>query len=100
MRIANAVHERIFYAGVDKVSISSTPINTFTKGKPKPIKAAIKNPALPSTVKLPLKATGSGRKTLKEKGRLSFKVQVTYTPTGGTPTSQTLSGKLKLKPKR
>lgn len=129
LRIANAVHEGPFYAGVDAVSITSTPINTFTKGKlkkgngsatleitvpgpgtlklvsvgkkgkPKPIKAATKNPTLPATIKLPLKATNWGQKALKEKGKLSFKVQVTYTPTGGTPTSQTLSGKLKLKPK-
>ncbi len=129
LRLANAVHEGPFNAGVDNVSIASTPINTFTKGKlkkgngsatleitvpgpgtlkllsvgkkgkPKPIKATTKNPALPTTVKLPLKATNWGQKALKEKGKLSFKVQVTYTPTGGTPTSQTLSGKLKLKPK-
>lgn len=129
LRIANAVNDNVFNAAVDNVSITSTPINTFSKGKlkkgngsatlevtvpgpgklslvslgkkgkPKPIKAATKNPALPATIKLPLKATGSGQKTLKEKGKLSFKVKVTYTPTGGTPTSQTLSGKLKLKPK-
>jgi hypothetical protein len=130
LRIANAVNDNVFNAAVDSVSIASTPINTFTKGKlkkgngsatlevtvpgpgrvslaslgkkgkPKPIRAATKNPTLPATIKLPLKATGSGKKALKEKGKLSFKVQVTYTPTGGTPTSQTLSGKLSLKPKK
>lgn len=130
LRLANAVFDGPFNAAVDNVSITSTPINTFTKGKlkkgngsatlevavpgpgtlklvslgkkgkPKPIKSATKNPALPGTIKLPLKATGSGHKTLKKKGKLSFKVQVTYTPTGGTPTSQTLSGKLSLKPKK
>jgi hypothetical protein len=130
LRIANAVNDNVFNAAVDAVSIASTPINTFTKGKlkkgngsatlsvtvpgpgklslisvgkkgkPKPIKAVTKNPTLPGTIKLPLKATGSGQKVLKEKGKLSFKVKVSYTPTGGTPTSQTLSGKLNLKLKR
>lgn len=127
LRIANAVNNNVFNAAVDAVSIASTPINTFTigkltkgngsatlevtvpgpgtislvnvgkQGKPKRIKAVTRNPTLPGTIKLPLKATAWGHKALKEKGKLPFKVRITYTPTGGTPTSQTLSGKLKLK---
>jgi hypothetical protein len=39
-------------------------------------------------------------KLLKEKGTLAFKVNLTFAPTGGTPATQTFSGKLakKLKP--
>jgi hypothetical protein len=128
LRIANAVNDDVFNAAVDAVSIASTPINTFTrgklkrgngsatlevtvpgpgtlklasvgkKGKAKPIKATTKNPKLPGRIKLPLKATGGGQEILREKGKLSFKVKVSYTPTGGaTATSQTIGGKLRLK---
>jgi hypothetical protein len=126
LRIVNAVHDNEFNSGIDSVSLASTLINTFTlgkltkkngsatvaltvpgpgtlklisvgkKGKPMPIKALTKHPAAPGKVKLSLKPTSWGKKKLEETGKLPFRVQLTYTPTGGTPTSQTLSGKLKL----
>ncbi|HVO55031.1 MAG TPA: hypothetical protein VMT37_11530 [Solirubrobacterales bacterium] len=126
LRLANAINDSYFNAGVDDVTLTSALINTFThgkltkkngsaimtvtvpgpgivklvsagkKGKPKPIKALTKNPAAPGKVKLSLKPTGWGKKMLEEKGKLPFKLQLTYEPTGGTATKQTLSGKLKL----
>jgi hypothetical protein len=125
LRIANAVNDDVFNAGVDSVSLTSTPINTFThgalkrknggatvtvkvpgpgllkllsagkKGKPKPIRAVTKKLKKPGKVKLTLKPTGWGKKQLEATGKLPFKVKLTYKPTGGTATSQTLSGKLK-----
>ena len=69
--------------------------------KPGPLR--IRKASLPVTaagaVKLNLKPTRAGKKTLKEKRKLSFKVQVTFTPTGGAAASQPFKGKLKLTPK-
>lgn len=45
---------------------------------------------------LPLKATKAGKKTLEAKGKLKFKLRVTFTPTGGSAATQAFSGKLKL----
>ena len=125
----NAAVDNVAITSTPINTISSPPINTFTqgklksgngsatlevtvpgpgtislvslgkKGKPKPIKAATRTVGIARTIKLPLKATGTGRKTLKKKGKLPFKVQISFTPTGGTATVQTRSGKLKLKPK-
>ena len=54
------------------------------------------------TLKVPLKAKGAGQKTLSKKGKLPFKVALTFTPTGGTSATQTYSGRLvkRLKPAR
>jgi hypothetical protein len=48
-------------------------------------------------VKVPLKPTGAGRKTLNEKGKLKIKVQLTFTPTGGIASRQAFKGTLKQK---
>lgn len=45
---------------------------------------------------LPLKATKAGKQTLQAKGKLKFKLRVTFTPTGGTAATQVFSGRLKL----
>jgi hypothetical protein len=49
----------------------------------------------PGIVRLPIRATGRKRRTLKETSRVRVKATVTYTPTGGDPSTQ--SRKLKLK---
>ncbi|HEX3174751.1 MAG TPA: hypothetical protein VHQ43_11110 [Solirubrobacterales bacterium] len=46
-----------------------------------------------------LKPTGAGKKILKSKHKLRFKVLVTFTPTGGAAATQTFRGTLKKKPK-
>jgi hypothetical protein len=135
LRIANAVNDFFFFAGIDAVSLTSTPLpppppsNAFTLG------ALIKNKSkgtatLPVTVpgpgtlsvvgiggnpgirgvsavatqagvvKLTLTPTGSAKKILRKKGKLRFTAQVTFTPTGGTPATQTLKGTLILKKKK
>jgi hypothetical protein len=66
------------------------------KRKGKRIQDAVATASAAGIVTLKLKPTGSGRKTLKAKGKLAFKALVTFTPTGGTAASQTRSGKLKL----
>lgn len=66
------------------------------KKAPKRIKKAKATAAGAGVATLTLKATGAGRKTLNEKGKLKFKALVTFTPTGGTAATQIFAGKLKL----
>jgi len=67
------------------------------KGKaPKLIKAATKNPTKAGKVWLPIKPTGTAKTKLKEKGKLAFKVKVTFTPTGGFAATKNFGGTLKL----
>lgn len=47
------------------------------------------------TVKLKLKATGKAKKKLKEKGKAKVKASVTFSPTGGDPSTQSKPVKLK-----
>lgn len=68
------------------------------KKSPKRIKQATAAAVSVGTVTLKLKPTGSGRKTLKKTGKLRFKALLSFTPTGGTTGTATLSGKLKLTP--
>jgi len=49
----------------------------------------------PGIVRLPIRAKGKKRETLNETGRVRVKLKVTYTPTGGDPSTQ--SRKLKLR---
>ncbi len=69
------------------------------KRKGKRIQDAVTTASAAGIVTLTLKPTGSGRKTLKAKGKLAIKALVTFTPTGGTAASQSHAGKLKLTPK-
>jgi hypothetical protein len=64
------------------------------------IKPATVIAAAAGKVLLPLIPTAAGRKILKAKGRFRVKVHVTFTPTGGTPASQTFSPVLKLNLKK
>ena len=74
-----------------------TLVSVDVKKKGKRVKKATATATAAGVATLKLKPTGSGKKTLKEKGKLPFKLSVTFTPTGGTAASQTFSGKLKLK---
>ena len=49
------------------------------------------------TVKLKIKAKGKTLKTLKARGKVTVKVTVTFTPTGGAPRSETKKVKLVLR---
>ncbi len=66
------------------------------KGK-KLVKKATLKPKAAGKVKVPLKPTAAGRKTLNEKGKLKIKVVLTFTPTGGIASKQNFKGTLKLK---
>ena len=68
------------------------------KGKkaPKLVKAASKTASGAGKVWLPIKPTGKGKAKLEETGKVSFKVTVTFTPTGGIAATKTFGGKLKL----
>jgi hypothetical protein len=70
---------------------------TVRRREPARVKKATLRASAAGTVKLNLKPTTTGRKTLEEKGKLSFKLQVTFIPTGGTAASQAFKGKLVLK---
>ncbi len=50
------------------------------------------------TVKVPLKPTAAGRKVLKAKGKLKTRIDVTFTPTGGTAATQIYKVTLRKKP--
>jgi hypothetical protein len=65
------------------------------KGKPKRIKRTTQSVPAGGTVKIPLKPTAAGRKALKAKGKLKTRIEVTFTPTGGTAATQTYKVTLK-----
>lgn len=68
------------------------------KGKPKRIKRATLSVPAGGTVKVPLKPTAAGRKALKAKGKLKTRIDVTFTPTGGTAATQIYKVTLRKKP--
>lgn len=72
-------------------------VSVDVKKKGKRVKRATATATAAGVATLKLKPTTSGRKKLEEKGKLPFKLSVTFTPTGGVAASQTFSGKLKLK---
>jgi hypothetical protein len=78
---------------------SSTKKATASKRKPKLVKPATLKPAAAGQVKVPLKPTGAGKKILKKKGKLKIKATLSFTPTGGTAATQSLTATLKLKRK-
>jgi hypothetical protein len=57
---------------------------------PKPVGA-------PGPVELQVKATGGKKRKLLKAGKVKVRATITYTPTGGSPASQSLSVKLKRK---
>lgn len=69
------------------------------KKSKKRIKAKTIQATAVGTVKLPVQPTKSARKTLQDKGKLTVKVAVTFTPTGGSAATQTRKLTLKLAPK-
>jgi hypothetical protein len=50
-----------------------------------------------STVKLVVKGKGKKKKTLNETGKVKLNLAITYTPTGGDPSTQSMKVKLKKK---
>jgi hypothetical protein len=90
-------------AGSSGAAKTSTAASISKKKAPaKLIKKASVTASAAGQVVLTLKPTGAGKKVLRKKQKLKFKVLVTFTPTGGTAASQTFSGTLKskAKPKR
>jgi hypothetical protein len=54
----------------------------------KGVKKATVRSAKGATVRIPLKAAGRGLKRLNKKGKLKFRLKVTYAPVGGDPNTQ------------
>ncbi len=81
-------------------SATKSAVASKKKKKPALIKKASLTVAVSGVAKLNLKPTSAGKKKLKEKGKLAFKINVTFTPTGGTAATQTFKGKLKLAKKK
>jgi hypothetical protein len=75
-----------------------------SKGKKAPllIKTASVTSTGAGTVKVPIAPTPAGKKILAKQGKLNFKVELTFAPTGGTSAVQPFIGKLlkTLKPAR
>jgi hypothetical protein len=70
-----------------------------SKGKKAPllIKTASVTSTGAGTVKVPIAPTPAGKKILAKQGKLNFKVELTFAPTGGTSAVQPFTGKLLLK---
>ena len=69
--------------------------------KKKPLIKTVKlNVAKAGKVKVTLKPTAAGKKVLKKKGKITQKMRITFTPTGGTPKSSTKTITIKRKVKK
>jgi hypothetical protein len=66
-------------------------------GNPKPIliRTATVDAADAGTITVPIRPTPAGRKLLKERGKITFKVELTFTPDGGSAASQPYAGRLR-----
>jgi hypothetical protein len=66
------------------------------KGKPKPILIKTKTLQVGAggLVRVPIQPTPVGRRLLMERGKVAFKVELTFAPTGGFPATQGYAGKL------
>jgi hypothetical protein len=87
--------------GTGQLTVSLPGAGTLTamdakKKKKAVIKKTSVTAAAAGAAKLNLKPTGVGKKKLKKAGKLSFKLNVTFTPAGGTAATQQFKGKLKL----
>jgi hypothetical protein len=56
--------------------------------------------AVAGNAQLPISAAGKQRKSLRSKGKVTLGIALTYTPTGGDPSSQSVTVKLKKKKKK
>ena len=54
-----------------------------------------KTVSAPGEVKLTIKAKGKKKGTLNETGKVKLRPKITYTPTGGDPSTQSVKVKLK-----
>jgi hypothetical protein len=54
-------------------------------------------PESPNPAQLSIKATGKKKRKLNETGKVKLKLVVTYTPTGGSPNTQSVKVTLKKK---
>jgi hypothetical protein len=84
--------------GTGKLAINVPGPGTLTavgKGKTKKVKGTNLTVTAAGTVQLPLKPTSSGRKILNAQGKLKTRIDVTFTPTGGTAATQTYKVTLK-----
>ena len=72
------------------------------KPKPKPLIKPLSQAVTPGVNTLKLQLTGAAKKALKKKGSLKLKVNVSFTPAGGTASSQvhTFNVKAPAKPKK
>jgi hypothetical protein len=66
------------------------------------IKTTVMHPSAAGTIKVPIKPTASGRRLLRESGKLKFRARLIFTPTGGTAATQVYKAQLvkTLKPRR
>jgi hypothetical protein len=86
--------------GTAKLAINVPGPGTLTavakgKGKAKRLRNANLTVGAAGTVKVPLNPNGVGKKVLNEKGKLKARIDVTFTPTGGTANTQTYEVTLK-----
>jgi hypothetical protein len=92
---ANDIHSKVAFA-----SFAQT--GKKPKAKPVFVRSATVNSAGAGTIKVPIRPTAAAKKILARKGKLSFRVKLTFLPNGGTAAAQAYAGRLamKLKPAR
>ena len=61
------------------------------------VKSQQASPGAPGEIELLIRATGKKKKKLNRKGKVKINPTITYTPTGGDPSSQSIKVKLKRK---
>jgi hypothetical protein len=100
----NVIAESVLNEEPARSSAASVSVAKKGKKKPKP-KALIKRlsqAVVPGPNTLKLKLTGAAKKTLAKKGSVKLKVNIAFTPTGGSVKSvvQTFNVKAPVKPKK
>ena len=77
---------------------ANEPAATLAKRRSR-IKPVLRNVTKAGTVRVRIKPSNTGAKTLKRKRRLKVKLRITYTP-AGSPSSATVTKAVTLKPRK
>jgi hypothetical protein len=80
-----------------QLAIASLARRGTTRPRPILIRTAIVTATGAGTINIPIRPTAAGRRLLRERGTIAFKVELTYTPAGGSAATQSYAGKLRMK---
>jgi hypothetical protein len=80
-----------------QLAIASLARRGTSRPKPILIRTAVVAAPNAGTIDIPIKPTPAGRRLLRERGSIAFKVELTYSPAGGSAATQPYAGKLRVK---